>query len=149
MFQTKLPLLQNPASPLHLYWVHHSKPFLFYRITSPPTGYTASLVATRSMAICWSTNARGPCFNSPALMHSECMYVNSLIFYSKWVLLLLLFLILLLISLSIYLSIYQLNQLLIQPSILPPPHQSALKTRGIVVSSANKQHTLLILQLIG
>ena len=33
--------------------------------------------------IVWSTSANGPCFNSPARMPSECMYVNSFTFYQS------------------------------------------------------------------
>ena len=42
----------------------------------------ASLVTIIITGIVLSTSARGPCFNSPAIIPSECKYVNSLIFYS-------------------------------------------------------------------
>ena len=44
------------------------------------TGKTGSRVAIISSGITSSTSASGPCFNSPAIMPSECRYVSSLIF---------------------------------------------------------------------
>ena len=45
------------------------------------TGKTGSRVAIIKRGITSSTRASGPCFSSPAMMPSECMYVNSLNFY--------------------------------------------------------------------
>ena len=44
------------------------------------TGKTGSRVAIINRGMTSSTSANGPCFNSPAIMPSECRYVSSLIF---------------------------------------------------------------------